>query len=262
MQNMREEMKKELDEAYDSVKYYLFVPLLTSTVKTNNDLTGIFSGNPRRLDKSTLERIVKKDISEINTDDESYVLSSLKNIDPDYWVYKIYDHSNISESFEAPCQTSLWWPIGSSDPTDSENKIYSGRPACVNITSPYGYRGDVYNANGIKVASAGLHAGIDISCEGGKPVIAVADGIVKFQGVDGGSGNMVELQHDDGIISKYCHLSTIEVESGQEVVQGQIIGRVGMTGAATGNHLHFGIIDSKNTPQNPEMFVSALNPRL
>jgi murein DD-endopeptidase MepM/ murein hydrolase activator NlpD len=83
------------------------------------------------------------------------------------------------------------------------------------------------------------HLGTDYAAPVGTPVQAVADGRVRFAGRLGGDGNMVRLKHANGYETYYLHLSRILVRRGQVVKQGQLVGRVGATGLATGPHLDF-----------------------
>jgi murein DD-endopeptidase MepM/ murein hydrolase activator NlpD len=85
------------------------------------------------------------------------------------------------------------------------------------------------------------HTGADYSAAAGRPVLAAADGLVALADDHFFAGNSVFLDHGDGLISMYFHLSEIGVEEGQEVRRGQVIGKVGSTGRATGPHLHFGL---------------------
>lgn len=85
------------------------------------------------------------------------------------------------------------------------------------------------------------HIGVDYAAPTGTPVMATADGVVTVRGVQGGYGNLVEIRHSGGHKSRYAHLNGFAsgYRVGDRVSQGQIIGFVGMTGLATGPHLHY-----------------------
>jgi murein DD-endopeptidase MepM/ murein hydrolase activator NlpD len=85
------------------------------------------------------------------------------------------------------------------------------------------------------------HNGVDFAAPTGTPVYATADGTVTFRGVSGGYGNMVEIRHANGFTSRYAHLNSFAsgMTVGSRVRQEQVIGTVGMTGLATGPHVHY-----------------------
>ncbi len=83
------------------------------------------------------------------------------------------------------------------------------------------------------------HEGTDYAADYGTPVLAAGDGVVIKAGYSGGYGNLVEVRHANGITTRYGHLSAILARTGTRVEQGQVIGRVGATGLATGSHLHY-----------------------
>jgi murein DD-endopeptidase MepM/ murein hydrolase activator NlpD len=89
------------------------------------------------------------------------------------------------------------------------------------------------------------HNGLDIAASIGAPVKATADGTVIDAGDFFFSGNMIFLDHGQGIISLYAHMDRIDVKPGDSVKQGDIIGAVGQTGRATGPHLHFAVFANK-----------------
>jgi len=86
------------------------------------------------------------------------------------------------------------------------------------------------------------HKGVDYGAARGTPVRCVASGVVTFSGWYGEYGNLVWVKHDNGLVSKYGHLSKILVKTGRRVTQRDCVGLVGMTGLATGPHLHFELL--------------------
>jgi murein DD-endopeptidase MepM/ murein hydrolase activator NlpD len=101
------------------------------------------------------------------------------------------------------------------------------------ITSGFGPRVDPFTGR------AALHTGIDFGMAFGAPVHCTAAGRVIIAGPDGGYGNLVEIEHGNGLSTRYGHLSEILVAPGQWVESGAVIGNVGSTGRATGPHLHY-----------------------
>ncbi len=98
------------------------------------------------------------------------------------------------------------------------------------------------------------HAGLDVAVGTGAPVKAPAAGIVANTGDYFFNGNTVFIDHGQGLITAYMHLSRIDVRSGQPVKKGEILGAVGSTGRVTGPHLHWAVI-LNNTPVDPELFL-------
>jgi murein DD-endopeptidase MepM/ murein hydrolase activator NlpD len=87
-----------------------------------------------------------------------------------------------------------------------------------------------------------FHRGVDLEADYGTPVRAAADGIVASAGWDGGFGNKVDVNHENGYHTWYAHLSRFAVAPGQRVHKGDVIAYVGATGAATGPHLHYQVM--------------------
>jgi murein DD-endopeptidase MepM/ murein hydrolase activator NlpD len=100
-------------------------------------------------------------------------------------------------------------------------------------TSGFGMRADPF------LRAPAMHTGLDIRADTGDPARATAAGTVTVAGWSGGYGRMVEVDHGNGFATRYGHLSAIDVEVGQTVRIGQIVGRVGTTGRSTGPHLHY-----------------------
>lgn len=131
--------------------------------------------------------------------------------------------------------------------------IPSDKPVKANVefTSGFGVRSDPFEHG------AAMHPGIDLAGPYGTPIYATADGTVLRAGWNnGGYGNMVELDHGRGIVTRYGHMSAILVHAGDHVIRGEQIGRMGSTGRSTGNHLHYEVrIDGR--PVNPIPFMKS-----
>jgi murein DD-endopeptidase MepM/ murein hydrolase activator NlpD len=117
-------------------------------------------------------------------------------------------------------------------------------------TSPFGIRVDPF------FGRMAMHTGNDFRGAFGARVMATAAGKVVFASYDGGYGNMVEIDHGNGLTTRYAHLSAFTVVKGQEVQAGQEVGQLGSTGRSTGPHLHYEVrIDGR--PVDPIPFVKA-----
>ncbi|HOC69437.1 MAG: Murein DD-endopeptidase MepM [Candidatus Hydrogenedentes bacterium ADurb.Bin101] len=99
------------------------------------------------------------------------------------------------------------------------------------------------------------HKGIDLDVPEGVPVVAARDGIARFSGWDGAYGKIIILGHEEGYETAYAHLCECCVGENEKVEQGQVIGRVGCTGNATGSHLHFELRHN-GEPIDPNAFLS------
>ena len=120
----------------------------------------------------------------------------------------------------------------------------------IDETSPFGVREDPF------LHQPAMHTGMDMRGEVGEPVHATAAGRVTVAGWDGGYGNLVEIDHGNGLSTRYGHLSQIDVHVGDEVRIGQVIGLIGSTGRSTGPHLHYET-RINGEPVNPQKFLEA-----
>ncbi len=122
-------------------------------------------------------------------------------------------------------------------------------------------KGFVWPAKGVFTSGFGprwgrMHKGIDIAAPTGTPIHAAADGVVVSAGWNrGGYGNLVDIRHGDGTMTRYAHNSKIIVRKGQRVQQGQKISLMGSTGFSTGPHLHFEIRKGGKKAVNPIAFL-------
>lgn len=129
--------------------------------------------------------------------------------------------------------------------------IPSAQPVTrVSFTSNYGIRSDPFRG------TAAMHAGVDIPGTLGTPIYATADGMVSRSERTGGYGNLVELDHGRGIVTRYGHLSKLLVAPNTRVTRGQLIALMGSTGRSTGSHLHYEVrIDGQAV--NPMPFLQS-----
>ncbi|MFM1983331.1 MAG: hypothetical protein RJB22_2050 [Pseudomonadota bacterium] len=128
--------------------------------------------------------------------------------------------------------------------------IPSAKPVNLGIalSSGFGVRSDPFRGG------AAMHSGVDIPGPVGTPIYATADGVVGRTGWVGGYGNLVELEHGQGIQTRYGHLSQIVATPGSRVKRGQLIGMMGSTGRSTGSHLHYEVrLDGRAV--NPTPFL-------
>ena len=119
-------------------------------------------------------------------------------------------------------------------------------------SSNFGYRVDPITGKST------FHTGVDLIANVGTPVMAAAGGVVASSSYSGEYGNMVDVDHDNGLTSRYAHLSRSLVKAGDVVMKGQVIAMVGVTGRTTGPHLHFEVRE-KGIPLNPNKFLSMGN---
>jgi murein DD-endopeptidase MepM/ murein hydrolase activator NlpD len=109
-------------------------------------------------------------------------------------------------------------------------------PAYGWLTGTFGGRPDPFTGE------SSFHQGLDIATEKGQPVYATANGTVAAAQRSGEYGNLIVLNHDFGLATRYGHLSRFNVKPGQSVKRGEVIGYVGSTGRSTGAHLHYEIV--------------------
>ena len=119
------------------------------------------------------------------------------------------------------------------------------------ISSGFGFRIDPFTGAGA------FHPGLDFRGPIGAPIYAAARGTVSFVGQRSGYGNCVEIDHGNGLITRYAHMSGFRTTIGKPVEPGEIIGLIGSTGRSTGPHLHFEV-RINDRPVNPRPFLEAV----
>ncbi len=117
---------------------------------------------------------------------------------------------------------------------DKVNRTPSILPVNGPISSPFGYRRNPFGR-----WTSEFHNGIDIACDYGTPVMAVAEGTVTFAGWDGYWGRKVQISHGFGVVTFYAHNSKLTVKTGDKVKKGEIVAYSGNSGRSTGSHVHY-----------------------
>jgi len=120
------------------------------------------------------------------------------------------------------------------------------------LSSSFGWRIDPFSGQ------KSFHEGLDFPSESGTPIVAAASGKVIFADVHPQYGKMVEIDHGNGLVTRYAHASKLFVKEGDFIVRGQKVAAVGSTGRATGSHLHFEV-RLNGVPQNPARFLLSAN---
>jgi murein DD-endopeptidase MepM/ murein hydrolase activator NlpD len=127
--------------------------------------------------------------------------------------------------------------------------IPNSRPVDEPVGSGFGFRSDPFSGR------PALHTGLDFPAEVGTPVHAAAGGVVLSSAWHPEYGNLVELDHGNGLVTRYAHNSRVLVKAGDLVKRGQVISEVGTSGRSTGAHLHFEVLVD-GVPQDPAKFLA------
>jgi murein DD-endopeptidase MepM/ murein hydrolase activator NlpD len=127
--------------------------------------------------------------------------------------------------------------------------IPNSKPIDGPVGSGFGFRSDPFTGR------AALHTGLDFPSETGAPIMAAAGGVVKSTDFHPAYGNLLEIDHGNGLTTRYAHTSQILVKAGDLVKRGQLVARVGTTGRSTGPHLHFEV-QVEGVLQDPAKFLA------
>ena len=130
--------------------------------------------------------------------------------------------------------------------------IPSSRPIDVAVGSGFGFRADPFTGRGA------LHTGLDFPSPIGTEIHAAAGGVVRTAEMHPEYGLMLEIDHGNGLMTRYGHTSRILVKVGDLVKRGQVVADVGTTGRSTGPHLHFEVLVD-GVPQDPQRFLAGPN---
>lgn len=130
-----------------------------------------------------------------------------------------------------------------------DERFVAGRPITWGwLSSRYGYRSDPFTGRRT------WHGGVDLAGKDGSDIIAVAAGVVTYSDKRSGYGNLVEIDHGDGLVTRYAHCKTLKVQVGDIVEKGQVLALMGSTGRSTGPHVHFEVLQDGKS-QNPEHYI-------
>lgn len=127
--------------------------------------------------------------------------------------------------------------------------IPNSKPVNAAVGSRFGFRSDPFTGR------AALHTGLDFAADTGTPIMAAAGGVVRSADMHPAYGNLLEVDHGNGLVTRYAHASRILVKPGDVVRRGQVVAEVGSTGRSTGPHLHFEVM-VEGVLQDPAKFLA------
>lgn len=127
--------------------------------------------------------------------------------------------------------------------------IPNSAPVTGPVGSGFGFRLDPFTGR------SALHTGLDFPADVGTPILAAAGGVVQSTELHPAYGQMLEIDHGNGLVTRYAHASKLFVRTGDIVKRGQLVAQVGNTGRSTGPHLHFEVL-VEGVPQNPARFLA------
>ena len=166
--------------------------------------------------------------AELKAQREQIAVAAATSVDASSWAY---DVPNV-DSY------TTWTP---STVASYDIRQFGGNPAAdSHMPSIWPTTGVVTSPYGLRWGGSDFHPGMDSAHEMGTPIVATADGVVDYAGWNaGGYGNMVDIDHGNGIMTRYGHASQVVVSAGQYVKRGQLIAYMGSTGFSTGPHVHY-----------------------
>ena len=176
---------------------------------------------------SELNKISKVETTIGGVIDNYKLISSKETLDKIKTAHQEKTDREAQAAIKAVAKSVVTSRSGSS--LRQSNKKCKVLQSYIYISSEYGSRG------------SRQHTGVDFAASYGTQIYSWKSGTVTFAGWSGGYGNFIEVNHNDGTVSRYAHCSSISVSVGQQVATGQVIGYVGSTGNSTGSHLHFEI---------------------
>lgn len=236
------------------------------TTKDELDATQAeLDGKRQEADALLLELLAKgeelEELQAMYEEQEKAFLNEIAQQEREYQQAKQREYLewlSTSETTQPPTQVTT--PVANGGGSSSGGNSGSNRPtgggggwvipvAYKRLESPFG------NRTSPTTGASSYHQGVDLSADAGTPIYAARAGQVSAATYGSAAGYYVRINHMDGFSSIYMHMTHYVVSSGQNVSQGQLIGYVGRTGVATGNHLHFGI-SYNGAYVNPANYIS------
>lgn len=231
VQNLRTDIQRLRQKYYAQQKVSQDVPVESETVKEFHAAPAVQKQATQKQRpiqaRSPVPATTRTSVAKApDQDDASQSLESLKG-------------RQVSPQLPPLGEVDTYLPKASLAP--SKNYIWPARGV---LTSGYGYRW------------GRMHKGIDVAAPIGTPIVAAAPGVVLKAGWNsGGYGNLVDIQHADGTLTRYAHNKRILVQAGELVEQGQQISEMGSSGYSTGPHLHFELRKAGKTAVNPIAYL-------
>ncbi len=255
-----EATKAELDAAYEELdkKRAEADELLVQLLAKGEEMEGLFA-EYEQMESDILAEIAKKEQEYNNAKYQEWLATSVTTTAPTTQP-PTTETTQATESTTPPESGGTQTPPETTEPEETKPKDPANdAPASsaswlipcnyTYVSSPFGER-DAPTAG-----ASSNHQGIDLAAPEGTPIIATRSGTVTTASYGSAAGYYVTINHGDGFSSIYMHMTHYVVSAGQSVSAGQVIGYVGKTGVATGNHLHFGI-SYGGKYYNPALYVN------
>jgi len=216
-----------------------FLGFIDNNILTESNL--IFQNNPVIIAQEIQKSKITAEFKSINyarpASSEDIIINSGGPID------------NLTENESASEETTIESQLRLIETTGNPGFLPTMWAHLGKINNEFGYRRNPFGGRGYE-----FHSGMDIDGDRGDVIAVPANGIITKAGWEGGYGNMIEVDHGNGLTTRYGHLSRIGVQPNDTVQRGQLIGLIGSTGRSTGPHLHYEL-RLNDKPINPRRFL-------
>ncbi len=255
-----EATKEELDAAYEELdkKRAEADELLVQLLAKGEEMEGLFA-EYEQMESDILAEIAKKEQEYNNAKYQEWLATSVTTTAPTTQP-PTTETTRATESTTPPESGDTQTPPETTEPEETKPKDPANDAPASSaswlIPCSYTYVSSPFGERDAPTAGASSnHQGIDLAAPEGTPIIATRSGTVTTASYGSAAGYYVTINHGDGFSSIYMHMTHYVVSAGQSVSAGQVIGYVGKTGVATGNHLHFGI-SYGGKYYNPALYVN------